>query len=316
MQTFLSDYVAPLGWLTAAAALLISLVAVWRIRHLARELAAARETAERETADFRSQLYDVTRDAERKRHLTAYLAHETGNLIMAVQGSLTLLTMDAKRAAEKRVTESISSSAKALSALLDVTMDSARASAGKFEPHLRPLDVQSLIGRIAAEFEPLAWHKRLTLQAEPSAAPLFVTTDEVRVGQVIRNLVANAIKHAREGSVRLRAFRISEEQVRIEVIDSGTGIPLEQLSALFAPSARAPGPGPVAKGVGLGLALSREIAALLGGDLRARTTEGMGYEFTLVLHDYRCDLNQPDQNPLTQPAGSIGRVDKRATTQS
>ena len=295
MQTFLSDQLAPLGWLAAAVTGVISLIAVWRNRHLARELAAAQEMAKRQTAVFRSQLYDATRDAERKKHLTAYLAHETRNLIMAVQGSLALLTGDAKRAAECRVTESVGSSATALSALLDVTLDSARASAGSFEPRLRPLDVQSLIGRIAAELEPMAWHKRLTLQAEPAPTPLLVTTDEVRVGQVIRNLVANAIKYARESSVLLRAFRVDDEQVRIEVIDTGTGIPLEQLSALFAPSAQAPGPGPVAKGVGLGLALSREIAALLGGDLRARTTEGMGYEFTLVLHDYRCELSQPDQ---------------------
>src|SRR5882757_9988313 len=54
-------------------------------------------------------------------------------------------------------------------------------------------------------------------------------------------------------------------------------------------------PGPAAKGVGLGLALSREVAALLGGDLRARTSDGMGYEFTLVLHDYWCELGQPGQ---------------------
>jgi signal transduction histidine kinase len=294
MQTFLSEYVAPLGWLAAAVALLISVATVWRNRHLATELAAAYETAKREAADFRSRLYEATRDAERNGQLTAYLTHETGNLISAVQGSLTLLTVDAKRAAASRVTESVSSSARALSALLDVTRDSAQASLGKFEPHLRPLDVQGLIGRIAAEFEPMAWRKRLTLRVEPASVPLFVTTDEARVGQVIRNLVANAIKYAREGGVRLRAFRVSEEEVRIEVLDAGTGIPLEQLSALFAPSAQAPGPGPVAKGLGLGLALSREIAALLGGDLRARTTEDKGYEFTLVLHDYRCDLSQPD----------------------
>jgi len=145
------------------------------------------------------------------------------------------------------------------------------------------------------EFEPMAWHKRLTLQAEPADAPLLVTTDEVRVGQVIRNLVANALKYACEGTLLLRAFRVTEQEVRIQVVDNGRGIPLEQLSSLFAPSAKAPGPGPVPKGVGLGLTLSREIAALLGGDLRARTTEARGYEFTLVLHDYRCDLNHPDQ---------------------
>jgi len=294
MQAFVSDQLALLGWLAAAVTLVIALIAVRRNRHLTRQLAAALETAKRETEDFRSRLHDAMRDAERKKHLTAYLAHETGNLIMAVQGSLILLTEDAERAAVCRVKESVSSSATALSALLDVTLDSARASVGTFEPSLRPLDVQSLITRIAAEFEPMAWHKRLTLVAEPASAPLFVTTDEVRVGQVIRNLVANAIKYARDSSVRLRAFRVDDEQVRIEVIDTGTGIPLEQLSALFAPSG-AQGPGPVAKGVGLGLALSREIAALLGGDLRARTTEGMGYEFTLVLHDYRCELSHPDQ---------------------
>ena len=63
------------------------------------------------------RLDDATRDAERKRHLTAYFAHETGNLIRAVQGSLALLADNAKRAAECRVTESVGSSAKALAAL-------------------------------------------------------------------------------------------------------------------------------------------------------------------------------------------------------
>src|SRR5207245_11767215 len=113
---------------------------------------------------------------------------------------------------------------------------------------LRPLNVEGLMRCVAVGCELLVWLMCLTLRAEPSAAALFLTTDEVRVGQVIRTLVANAIKYACEGSVRLRAFRISEEEVRIEVIDSGTGIPLEQLSALFAPSAQAPGPCPVAKG--------------------------------------------------------------------
>jgi signal transduction histidine kinase len=297
MQTLLSEYLAPLGWpATAAAAAVLALIAaVWHNRHLARALASAQETERRNTEDFRSRLREATRDAERKRHLTTYLAHETRNLIMAVQGSLALLTADAKRAAESRVTESVSSSARALAALLDVSRDSAQASLGQFEPHLRPLDVQVLIERIADEFEPMAWHKRLTLQVEPADAPLLVTTDEVRVGQVIRNLVANALKYACEGTLLLRAFRVTEAEVRIQVVDNGRGIPLEQLSSLFAPSATAPGPGPVPKGVGLGLTLSREIAALLGGDLRARTTEARGYEFTLVLHDYRCDLSQPDQ---------------------
>ncbi len=295
MQTLLSEHVAPLAWLATAVTLLIALAAVWRSRQLARELAAALEAARREKSDFRSRLDDATRDAARKRHLTAYLAHETGNLIRAVQGSLALLADNAKRAAECRVTESVGSSAKALAALLDVTLDSARASAGSFEPHLHPVDVQTLIRRIADDFEPMAWRKRLTLLADPAPAPLFVTTDEVRIGQVIRNLLANAIKYAHEGDVRLRAFRVSDEEARIEVIETGIGIPLEQLSALFAPSALAPGPGPVAKGVGLGLALSREIAALLGGDLRARTREGTGYEFTLVLHDYGWDESHPDR---------------------
>jgi signal transduction histidine kinase len=275
--------------LASTACLVVAMLAVRRSRHLSRELEQHRTHAQM----LEMAHEQVQREAEHKEHLTAYLAHETNNLIMAVQGSHALMASDAQRAAEIRATEAVDSSANALSALLQVTRDHAQASAGQFEPCLRRLDLQSLIQRIAREFEPMAWHKKLALAAEPAPLPLFVTNDEIRVGQIVRTLVANAIKYTRDGGILLRAFRVDEQEARIEVIDSGTGIPLEQLTALFKPAGHATTPGPAAKGVGLGLALSREVAALLGGDLRARTSDGMGYEFTLVLHDYWCELGQP-----------------------
>jgi signal transduction histidine kinase len=292
--TYVAGFFSPWTCLLAVAStacLVIALRATRRSRCLSRELALQHQNAK--ALALAHEL--VRREAEHKKHLTAYLAHETNNLIMAVQGSLALMATDAHRAAEVRATESVDSSAHALSALLQVTQDHARASAGQFEPSLRRLDLQSLIKRIAREFEPLAWHKKLALQAEPAEVPLFVTNDETRVGQIVRNLVANAIKYTRHGGIRLRAFRVDGEEAHIQVIDSGTGIPLEQLTALFKPAGCASIPGPAAKGVGLGLALSREVAVLLGGDLRARTADGTGYEFTLVLHDYRCEVGLAGQ---------------------
>src|SRR5882757_9988314 len=196
--------------LASTACLVVAMLAVRRSRHLSRELEQHRTHAQM----LEMAHEQVQREAEHKEHLTAYLAHETNNLIMAVQGSHALMASDAQRAAEIRATEAVDSSANALSALLQVTRDHAQASAGQFEPCLRRLDLQSLILRIAREFEPMAWHKKLALAAEAAPLPLFVTNDEIRVGQIVRTLVANAIKYTRAGGILLRAFRVDEQGAR------------------------------------------------------------------------------------------------------
>ncbi|HEX7156119.1 MAG TPA: ATP-binding protein, partial [Burkholderiaceae bacterium] len=279
---------APTHWAEIALALVVAAMALaafpiaLRLVRLRRDF--ARQKAEAEESRRRQQ--QAIREAEENSHLTAYLAHETRNLIFAIEGSMALLARDPGPVAKGRLADSIDSSTKALSALLDVTLDHARADAGQFEPHLAPTDLSRLVRRVVQEFEPLASRKKLSLQAMPAGASLRIVTDETRVGQIVRNLVVNAIKFTRQGSIVVRARRTGPEEAELEVTDTGGGIPADQLAAIFAPFERGSADRERAQGTGLGLSLSLDLARLLGGDVRVASVEGAGTTFTLVLRDH------------------------------
>jgi signal transduction histidine kinase len=271
-----------------------------RLVRLRRDFARQKADAE----ESRRRQERAIREAEENSHLTAYLAHETRNLIFAIEGSLALLARDPAPAAKGRLAESIDSSAKALSALLDVTLEHARADAGQFEPHLAPADLSRLVARIVQEFEPLAWRKKLTLEARPAAASLRIVTDETRVGQIVRNLVVNAIKFTRHGSIVVRVRRTGPAGVELEVADTGGGIPADQLATIFAPFERGSADRERVQGSGLGLSLSLDLARLLGGDLRVASVEGIGTTFTLVLRDHADSrARRPETVPLSSASG-------------
>ncbi len=158
----------------------------------------------------------------------------------------------------------------------------ARADDGQLDLLCRPVRLRDVVDDVAADLQPIAAGKHVTLTAAGDGAT--VEADRERVRQVVVNLVDNAIKHSRPGgAVRVEVWRDCA-QAGVRVSDEGVGIPADALPHVFdrfyrVDLARARENG----GSGLGLAICREIATAHNGRVWAESEEGRGSRFSLAL---------------------------------
>jgi HAMP domain-containing protein/CheY-like chemotaxis protein len=208
--------------------------------------------------------------------------------------------------------------------LINDILDLSKVEAGKME--VRPGEVQLSDVREFAErtFRPLAEEKALEFGVEVTGAnvPPTIVTDEQRLQQILKNLLSNAVKFTDEGSVRLQ-IGVAGEDVRFAseslasadtvvsfaVVDSGIGIAEDKLRLIFEAFQQADGTTSRRYGgTGLGLSISREIARLLGGEIRVVSSPGRGSTFTLYLpgvYKPRPDYAEPlDEAALAFSPGS------------
>jgi len=174
--------------------------------------------------------------------------------------------------------------------LINDILDLSKVEAGKMFIHPESFPLTQLLGYVRTTFRPLVVQKGLEfeVQVDPDV-PAELFTDEQRLRQVLRNLLSNAVKFTEVGRVRL-AVRTAgpagaaDGIVEFAVSDTGIGIAEANLEAIFGAFQQADGTtSRKYGGTGLGLSISREVAYLLGGEIRARSTLGQGSTFTLVL---------------------------------
>lgn len=164
-------------------------------------------------------------------------------------------------------------------------LDLSRVEAGKLELHQAPVELGGLAREVIGLFEAQARRQKLGLELSVDAKlPLWLQIDSDRLQQVLNNLIGNALKFTREGSVRLRIQAIAATEkdvtVRFAVIDSGPGIKPEEQTQLFQPYVQLAGPGASGiAGTGLGLSISRRLVELFGGKLGITSALGQGSEF-------------------------------------
>ncbi|MEA2382776.1 MAG: hypothetical protein QOH72_2747, partial [Solirubrobacteraceae bacterium] len=181
--------------------------------------------------------------------------------------------------------ETIHAAGNDLLALINDILDLSKVEAGKMDLHLGQLALIDLCDDVERAFRPVAEEKglRFTIDRDP-ALPAAIVTDEQRLEQILRNLLSNAVKFTHEGSVTLRIEPGEEDTLSFSVTDTGVGIPDEKLQLIFETFQQADGAtSRKYGGTGLGLSISREIARLLGGEIRVVSTPGAGSTFTLLL---------------------------------
>ncbi|WP_410659092.1 HAMP domain-containing protein [Amycolatopsis sp. lyj-112] len=180
--------------------------------------------------------------------------------------------------------------------LINDILDLSKVEAGKMDIHHEPFPLRQLLDYVGTTFRPLTAEKGLDFQVavEPNV-PELLFTDEQRLRQVLRNLLSNAVKFTEDGSVELRVKLVDtlvstasgspqESLVAFSVIDTGIGIAEENLDSIFGAFQQADGTtSRKYGGTGLGLSISREVAYLLGGEIRADSVLGTGSTFTLYL---------------------------------
>lgn len=220
-----------------------------------------------------------------KDEFLATLSHELRTPLNTVLGYVQMLQSGSLQEDQRaRAMEVISRNANALGRLVDDVLDTSRIITGKMRVELRPCEVASIIEESAASLRPAADAKRVRLETFVEQG-LSARCDPGRLGQILWNLLANAVKFTPEGgSVTVRGTRESHS-VRFTVQDTGAGITKEHLPLIFQRFWQ----GEAAKdhnvtGLGLGLALTRHLVELHGGTITAHSDgPGRGAMFEVLL---------------------------------
>jgi signal transduction histidine kinase len=198
--------------------------------------------------------------------------------------------------------------------LINDVLDLSKVEAGHMELQRVPVSLASLVSETLAEFEAQGRERYVALRAvlPPDAAP--VTTDPVRLRQVLVNLVGNALKFTRHGSVtvRVEVDRTTRVPVRLSVVDTGDGIPDDRQQAIFNAFEQADsGTARRYGGTGLGLTIARSLCELLGYRLELTSSKvGIGSVFSVVLASGDDAVEAVDARPRdagTLPAGYVLR---------
>ena len=262
------------------------------------DLLVARETAERANAA--------------KSRFLAMMSHDIRTPLNGVIGMLALLD-EATLNAEQRYTLSlVRSSGEQLRVLLNDIIDLARAEAGKLQLSLGPTNFAAVLGEGADFWRYMAVDKNLTLDLVLAGdIPTCVEADPVRLRQLIDNFLSNAIKYTREGGVVVRGEYLAGGRLRVEVTDTGIGIPPERQTELFEDFGQLHAMGNEPGGSGLGLAICRRIIQTMGGALGVRENAGgscFWFEVPCRVIDEPERVIAPPSLSLRGPIGRIPRI--------
>jgi signal transduction histidine kinase/CheY-like chemotaxis protein len=216
------------------------------------------------------------------------VTHELRTPLNGVLGMARALRQTSLTPRQRDYVDTILRSGDGLLAILNDVLDISKIEAGRMELAVAAFDLAALARQSTGLWSETAAAKRLEVACEIDAAlPPRVIGDETRVGQIVLNLVSNAVKFTEAGSVRLavrHAPREEGEGVEITVADTGPGMTPEQVSRLFRPYAQAEAS--TAKkygGTGLGLSICRKLATMMGGEIGVESEPGKGSVFRVWL---------------------------------
>jgi CheY-like chemotaxis protein len=196
----------------------------------------------------------------------------------------------------------IYSSGNDLLLLINDILDLSRVEAGRIELHLEPVEPSRIVEALEQSFGPVATQKSLRFETrvDPDAAA-SITTDALRVQQILRNLLSNAFKFTDSGEVVLRVSTAGSDQISFAVRDTGIGIPAEQQGSIFEAFRQADRATQSRYGgTGLGLTISRQLARRLSGEILVESAPGKGSTFTLLVpRDLAQDLDREPPSPIS-----------------
>ncbi|MES2343314.1 MAG: ATP-binding protein [Pseudomonadota bacterium] len=242
-----------------------------------------------------------------KAEFLANVSHEIRTPMNGVLGALQLLEGEPISPEGRELMRQAADCGLMLSQLLNDVLDFSKIEAGQLDLTPEPMNVGEALDAVVALLEGQARAKGIELRRETVGADLWIAADPVRVRQAVFNLLGNAIKFTKAGHVAVRLTVTPEadgqRHVRLEIEDTGVGIPLEAQPHLFerfrqAESSTARRFG----GSGLGLSITRALARLMGGDIAFTSTEGVGSTFWL-------DFTVPSAVPVPSAVADEGLLE-------
>lgn len=263
-------------------------------------------------AELDEKAVALRRAAEMKSRFLSHVTHEFRTPVNSVLALTRLLLQhtdgDLAPEQQKQVAY-IRDAAQQLADMVNDLLDLAKVESGKTEVRLARIDVGQFLGATRALMRPLAHNDRVSLIFEEPPPGLTLESDESKLGQILRNLISNALKFTQEGEVRVTVrFSPARDSILFTVKDTGIGIDPKDYERIFQEFSQLDHPlQRQLKGTGLGLSLSRKLAELLHGTISVESAIGTGSVFTLKL---------PCSGPFAQPETDETPFDSREFSKS
>ena len=209
------------------------------------------------------------------------VSHDLRSPLTAIMGYADLLADTTKDEKCKQYEDAIRQSSERMLTLLNSLLSYYRLDTGKDEVDMMPFRVKDVLRTLLAEYEPLATVKDIAIEGTFTGDDTVVMGDRKRIIQIGSNLMSNAVKFTKKGSVNI-SVDYRDNTLTIKVQDSGTGMSEEQMKRIFAPFNRLEN-ADTQEGFGLGLSIAKALAELLGGRIEVESHVGFGSLFTVML---------------------------------
>lgn len=231
------------------------------------------------TRAFNQMASRLDEDAAQRRRLLADVSHELRTPLSVIQGNLEGL-IDGVYPADREHLGSLLEASRTLSRLVDDLRTLSLAEAGELQLHPEPTDLATLLRESIAAFGPAAASAGVHLELALEGDLPTLEIDPTRTREIVSNLLGNALRHtAGGGRVTVHAGLAAAERVAVEVTDTGSGMSPEIVERIFERFFR----GPDSAGSGLGLPIARELVVGQGGEITARSQEGVGTSIRFTL---------------------------------
>jgi len=246
-----------------------------------------------------------------KSEFLARMSHELRTPLNAILGFAHIMRWDAGLSERSRAgVAAIQTSGEHLLQLIVDLLDLSRIEAGRFKLDPKPTDIERVLSDVRDIISVRAQQKSLEFITEvASSLPRTVVCDDLRLRQVLLNLLGNAVKFTDRGEVRLRLTArpgsTGTVMLRAEISDTGIGLAPHELQRLFRPFEQVGDEQRRAAGTGLGLAISQQIVQEMGGLIRVESREGGGSRFWFELLLPVMDLEAEERGAAQQPRPDV-----------
>ncbi len=262
----------------------------YSFNYMVSQLQETFQTLEKRVKERTAELAKAKKKAEvanqAKSTFLANMSHELRSPLNAILGFTQIMTRSQTLSQEQRENLNIiSRSGEHLLTLINQVLDLSKIEAGHMSLNEKNFDLYRLLDELIDMFQLKADDKHLQLLFERQASvPQYIRTDEVKLRQVLINLLNNALKFTNEGTISVRIKPVESDKLMFEVEDTGAGIAPTELNNIFKAFVQTQTGQQTQEGTGLGLAISRQFVQYMGGDIQVESEEGRGTTFKFDIH--------------------------------
>ncbi len=250
---------------------------------------------DRQTREIRIEKEKAEAASASKSDFLARASHELRTPLNAILGFAQLMDIDPElNQDQKKHISYILEGGDHLLHLVNEILDLSTIESGKLKLNIQKIGIGKLMESLTPMFESMARQHHIRFANQISSGPdIFIQADEGRLKQVLLNLVSNAVKYNNTGGSVAISWKVERETfLRIAVVDTGLGIPLDLQKDLFEPFNRLNQRDSGSEGTGIGLVISKKLTEIMGGHLNFTSTLGKGSRFFIELP---LQNNNPDE---------------------